>query len=307
MTRRLLALSCRAFPRAHRARTSDEITDTAMLAADGSAWRAGREAISLVVGGAWERLRAERGMSVRSGVALVAQLLALLNLAVALCGVSLVVDAPPYRMPPRTPGWVPHDAYTLDRWWIAFAFSALGVVVGLALGRRAVALGAALANLAIVGYDALVLPGHGGHFLAFDTQSWGIPYPVFWTWLLASVVLVLAVIAAPSHRSLVRLPVVIAGAVLLDVVARAHSDGFFFLQWPVEVVVALGVVFGLWAPRLAVLAIGAALALGPMVLLFTGRLAWQLGAPMRLATLLALCLVLDLLLPLAYLARRRLA
>ena len=304
MTRRLLAFSCRAFPRGHRARTSDEITDTAMLAADGSAWRAAREAVSLVGAGVRERLRAERGMSVRSGVALVAQLLALLNLAVALCGISLVVDTP--HLPP---GWTTNDPYTLDRWWIAFAVSALGVVVGLGLGRRAIALGAALANLAIVGYDALGLAGNlGRHFWAFDNQIGVLPYPVGWAWLPAAVVLVLAVIAAPSHRSLVRLPVVIAGAVLLDVIARAHSDGFFFLEGPVAVVIALAVVFGLWAPRLAVVAIGASLALFPLLALFTAQLAWQLGSRSHFnwITSLAPCAALGLLLPLAYLGRRRL-
>lgn len=308
MTRRLLALSCRAFPPEHRARTSDEIVDTALLAADGSAWRATQEAASLVSAGVRQRLRAERGMSARSGAALVAQLLALLNLAVALCGISLVVDTPPYRKL----GWV-NLIYPVDWWWIAFACSALGVVVGLALGRRGAALGAALANLAIVGYDALGLGGNiGGHFWAFATQNYVLPYPVGWAWLSAAVVLVLAVIAAPSRRSVVRLPIVIGGAVLLDVVARAHADGFFFLQWPVVVVIALAVVFGLWAPRLAVVAIGVSLAFGPMLVFFTtAHLAWQLGLrnPVDLTKLLALvapCLVLGVLLPLAQLARRRL-
>src|SRR2546421_597687 len=80
------------------------------------------EAVSLVGAGVGQRLRAERGMSVRSGVALVAQLLALVNLAVALCGISLVVDTPSYRLPPRpqASGWLGHGAYTLDWWWIAF-------------------------------------------------------------------------------------------------------------------------------------------------------------------------------------------
>ena len=61
---------------------------------------------------------------------------------------------------------------------------------------------------------------------------------------------------------------------------------------------------------LAVVAIGASLALGPMVIMFSAQLAWQLGfrSPLRWTTLplLAPCLVLGLLLPLAYLTRRRL-
>ena len=59
LMRGLLAFACRAFPRDHRARRSDEVVDTALLAADGSAWRAAREALSLVVAGVRQRLRAE--------------------------------------------------------------------------------------------------------------------------------------------------------------------------------------------------------------------------------------------------------
>jgi hypothetical protein len=83
--RAVLAFACRAFPPDHRARRSDEVVDTALLASEGSAWRMAREALSLVVAGARQRLRAE------SGAALLAGVLALANLAIALAGIALAV------------------------------------------------------------------------------------------------------------------------------------------------------------------------------------------------------------------------
>ena len=90
--RGLLVFSCRAFPPDHRARHSDEVVDTALLAADGSAWRAGREAFSLVIAGYRQRLRAGSGRSVRDGAALLAGVLALVNFAVALAGITAGVQ-----------------------------------------------------------------------------------------------------------------------------------------------------------------------------------------------------------------------
>jgi hypothetical protein len=89
--RAVLAFACRAFPPDHRARRSDEVVDTALLASEGSAWRMAREALSLVVAGARQRLRAESGRSLRDGAALLAGVLALANLAIALAGIALAV------------------------------------------------------------------------------------------------------------------------------------------------------------------------------------------------------------------------
>ena len=88
LMRGLLAVACRAFPPDHRARHSDEIVDTALLAANGSRWRTAGEALSLVVAGARQRLRAESSRSMRDGAALLAGILALVNLAVALAGIT---------------------------------------------------------------------------------------------------------------------------------------------------------------------------------------------------------------------------
>ena len=88
--RRLLALACRAFPPEHRARQSDEVVDTALLASRGSTIGALREALSVVGAGLSQRVRGESRRSVQDGVRLLAGVLAVVNLAVALAGVWLV-------------------------------------------------------------------------------------------------------------------------------------------------------------------------------------------------------------------------
>jgi hypothetical protein len=167
--RGLLVFACRAFPREHRARQSDEVVDTALLAADGSPWRVAREALSLVLAGVGQRLHASKGdTSVQDGVAVLAGVVALVNLAIALYGISFAVNAPPPLTIIGPAGFSgPPNPYVVDWWWIAFAVAAAVIVLGLVLGNRRFALGAALANLGLVGYDALVLAAHGGgHFNA---------------------------------------------------------------------------------------------------------------------------------------------
>ena len=110
--RRLLALACLAFPPDHHARCSDEVVDTALLAADGSAGRAAREALSLVVAGLRQRLRAESRRSLRDGAGLLAGVLALVNLAVAVAGLTEGIDRP---VPSDTPF---NQVYVVDWWWI---------------------------------------------------------------------------------------------------------------------------------------------------------------------------------------------
>jgi len=135
--RKLLLFACRAFPREHRARNSDEVVDTALLAADGSTWHAAREALSLVAAGVWERCRAEPHRSLSDGVALLAGLLALVNLAVALAGIALAVHPPPAIVILWPLGFNPPDPYVVDWWWVAFATAASAIVLGLVLGNRA--------------------------------------------------------------------------------------------------------------------------------------------------------------------------
>jgi hypothetical protein len=304
--RRLLVFACRAFPPEHRARQSDEVVDTALLAADGSEWRAAREALSLVVAGARERCRDEPHRSLRDGVALLAGVLALLNLAVALYGISFAVDTPPPVSIIGPPGFSFGNPYVVDWWWVAFAVAAAGIVLGLALANRRLAVGAALANLGIVGYDAIFLAARFGHLNALAYLRGPDGYPVSQEWLAPAVVLALATAAAPlRRRSLSGLPLTLVAAVLLVVLARENSGGFIFLRWPLAVVIVLAATLGWLAPRLAVVAVGVSLALAPSVVQYLSTPSWEYKAP-AVSWVAAPGLALGIVLPLAYLTRRRL-
>jgi hypothetical protein len=303
--RKLLLLACRAFPREHRARCSDEVVDTALLAANGSAWRAAREALSLVAAGMRQRLRAESGRSLRDGAALLAGALAVVNLAVPLAGVALGVHPPLLFLGLGFGGIHP---YVVDWWWIAFAVAAAGIILGLVLGNRRLAVGAAIANLGIVGYDALFLANgtdwYRGHLAAF-TFGQTSAFPVGRHWLVAAIVLVLATAAAPlSGLPLRRLPLALVAALLLVVLSREISGSFLFLLWPLAAIVLFAMVFGGLAPRLAVLAVGGVLVALPSVV---GYLTQPYDHHDPVATLaVATGLAVGLVLPLAQLARRRL-
>ena len=307
--RGLLAVACRAFPRDHRARRSDEVVDTALLASDGSAWRAVREALSLVVAGARQRARAESKRTLRDGAALLAGILALVNLAVALAGITAGL----HRHGPHVLNllaYAPYGPYVVDWWWIAFTAVAAAIVVGLVFGRRRLAIGAAFANLVLVGYDALFLangsPYDGrGHFDVF-TYTQTSSFPAGRQWLAASIVLALATAAAsPRRLSLTRLPLALLAAVALVVVARETWGAFFFLRWPLAALVLLAVAFGAVAPRLAVLALGASIAAAPSVVGYLT--APNLQHDPVVTVVVAVGLALGILLPLAQLTRRRLA
>jgi hypothetical protein len=300
--RGLLAFSCRAFPRDHRARQSDEIVDTAVLAAEGSTWRATCEAFSLVVAGMRQRLRVETHRSPRDGVALLARFLAVMNLAVALAGISLSVD------PPRIGILVPvlfffRNPYLVRGWWIAFSLAAATIVLGLVLGNRRLALGAALANLGIVAYEAFYFrPLLRGHLNAFAYEWKG--FPLGREWLAPAVVLVLATAGAPLRRlPLWRLAPALAAAVVLVVVSRQILDGYFFLLWPFAAIVALALVFGWHSPRLAVVAVGVSLVAAPSVVASLANTSSYRAPVFWMA---ALTFAVAFLLPLAYLTRRRL-
>jgi hypothetical protein len=300
--RELLRLACCAFPRDHRARQSDEVLDTALLAAGDSGWRAAREAVSLVGAGMRQRLRAEPHRSSGDGVALLAGLLALVNLAVALAGIGLAVDRP---RPIETLGpLVVARNLGIDWWWIAFTVAAAGIVLGLVLGNRRLALGAAVANLGIVAYDAIFLAGLNGHLDAVVYLQ-GAFFPAGWEWLPPAVVLAAATAVAPLHRlSLWRLPLALVAAVVLVVLSREAWAGFFFLRWPLAAVVVLAVAFGWLAPRLAVVAIGLSLAVAPTVVAYLS-VSYAYHDPV-VKWVAAPGLAIGVVLPLAYLTRRRL-
>ncbi len=308
----MLVVACRAFPREHRARQSDEIVDTASLAANGSGWRAAREAVSLVAAGLRERPRAERGRSLRDGLAPLAWLLAVVNLAIALAGIALGVHPPPAvgRRGPFDPFAVYTNPYVVDWWWVVFAVAAAGVVLGLVLGSRRLAVGAALANLGIVAYDAVVVangsPYDGrGHLTAF-TYFQAPAFPGGREWFAAAGVLALATAAAPLRRlALVRLPLTLAVVVLFVALSREISGSFLFLVWPLAAIVVLGVAFGALAPRLAIVAVGVAL-------VAVQRIVWYLTTPSiyhdpLVTWALVPGLALGVVLPLVYLTRHRLA
>jgi hypothetical protein len=300
--RKLLLLACRAFPREHRARQSDEIVDTAVLAADGSAWRGIREALSLVFAGMRQRLRVESDRPLRDGATLLAGVLAILNLSVVLARIAVVI----WPHPPAWPFFAFYDPFVVDWWWIAFAVAATGIVLGLVLGNRRLALGAALANLGIVGYDAIFVatsPG-AGHLEAITW--WGGPgdYPIGWEWLAPAVVLALSTAAASVRRvSLARMPLALVAALLLVVLSRQVPGGFFFLRWPLVAIVVLAMAFGWVAPRLAAAAIGISLAVAPSVVTY---LTEPYHHAFFVTWVAAPGLALGVLLPVAYLTRRRL-
>jgi hypothetical protein len=299
--RGLLVFSCRAFPPDHRARRSDEVVDTALLAANGSAWRAGREALSLVRAGFGQRVRLESARPLRDGLAPLAWVLAVVNLAVALVGAAAERAIPILA----SRGFVPFP-YRPDWWWIAFTVAAVGIVLGLILGDRRLALGAALGNLGLLAYDALFpFSQPGGHLL--DLFFLGPSFPVGTQWLAPAVLLALATAAAPLRRlPLTRLPLavgVVAALVVLSREMRPWGD-FLFLRWPLAALVVLSIAFGALIPRLAVLALGLVLAAAPSsVTLFAGStidrasVIWSLAAGF----------VLGAFVPFARLVRRRLA
>ena len=299
--RGLLVSACRAFPPDHRARQSDEVVDTALLAAEGSAWREVRESFSLVLAGIRQRLRAERHRSPRDGAALLAGILAVVNLAVALGGIALAVRPPAIFFGFGLSPHAFHSPYAVDWWWIAFAVAAAATVLGLVLGNRKLALGAALANFVVLAYDGV---GNRGHLDVFAYLPWG--FPTRWTWVPPAAVLVLATAAAPLRRlPLWRLPLALLAAVLLVVLSReADGSSFFFLRWPAAAIVVLGMAFGWLALRLAVPAIGVSLAVAPIVAGYLS-VSYAYHDPV-VKWIAAPGLALGLLLPFAYLTRRRL-
>lgn len=300
--RGLLTFASRAFPRDYRARRSGELVDTALLAAEGSAWRATREAAALVVAGMRQRWHAERHRSPLDGAALLAGIFAVVNLAVALGGIALDLRRPRifigFGLSPLS---FHSSPYVVDWWWIAFAVAATAVVTGLVLGSRRLALGAALANFGVLAYDGMAARGHLDVF-AFLPMG----FPTRWMWIPLAAVLALATAAAPLRRlPLWRLPLALVAAVLLVVLSRETAgSSFFLLRWPAAAIVVLGMAFGWLAPRLAVLAIGVSLAVAPIVVGYLS-VSYAYHDPV-VKWIAAPGLALGLLLPLAYLTRRRL-
>jgi hypothetical protein len=307
--RELLSAACRAFPPGHRARRSDEIVDTALLAADGSMVRAAREAFSLAVAGIGQRLRAESERSVRDGAALLAGVLALVNLAVALAGITAGVDSGGtyfVNLGTFASGYLP---YVVDWWWIAFVLAAGAVVVGLVLGRRRLAVSAALVNLGLVAYDALFLangnPYDGRGHLDVFTYTQTSSFPAGRQWLAAAAVLALAtVVTRPRRLPLARLSLALVAVSGLVVLSRETWGAFFYLRWPLAALVLLAVAFGAVAPRLAVLAVGATVAALPSIVGYLA--APNLQHDPVVTVVVTAGVAVGVLLPLAQLSRRRL-
>ena len=308
--RGVLAVACRAFPRDHRARRSDEVVDTALLVADGSALRAAREAVSLVIAGTRQRLHSESRRSLRDGAGLLARVLGLVNLAVAAAGISLIVHpTPPPGFPPG-PYHFSGSPHSIDWWWIAFAVVAAGIVVGLAFGIRLIAVSAAFANLGLVGYDAIFLADNSmndgrGHLDVFTYLRPTLSFPGERQWLSVAVVLALATVVAPKRRlPLSRLLPAVVAVLLLVVLSREVAGGFYFLRWPLLAVVALAAVFRAVARRLAVVAVGAALAAVPSVDTYLTMPGYSQGLVTTWVVWIGLAL--GVLFSLAQLTRRRL-
>jgi hypothetical protein len=303
--RELILFACRAFPREHRARRSDEIVDTALLAAGSSRWRAAREALSLVLAGARQRALAESHRSVRDGAALLAGVLALVNLAVALAGMTASVHLDSKLHVYLTPSYGP---YVVDGWWIAFTVAAVATVIGLAIGNRPLAFGAALVNFGTVAYDAIFLVGGSpydgrGHLDVF-TYTQTSSFPAGREWLAAAAVLALATAPArPRRLPLARLPFALVVAMLLVALSRGTWGGFFFLRHVLAAIVVLALLFGALAPRLAVLAIGVTLAAVPSAVGYLT--ASNLHHHPSVTGLVAAGLALGAVLPMARLVRRR--
>jgi hypothetical protein len=195
--------------------------------------------------------------------------------------------------------------FSVDWWWIAFAIAAAGCVVGLVLGNRGLAFGAALANLGIVAYDATGGGVHLGRF-AFLQGPWA--YPVGREWLVPALLLVVTTAAAPLRRlSLARLPLAFGASVVLIALARERGS-FFYLHWPLAAIVVIALTLGWFAPRLAVLAAGLSLAVVWPVLDYMTPPSWEQQHPnLVMVWVMAAVVSLGIVLPLAYLARRRLA
>jgi hypothetical protein len=98
------------------------------------------------------------------------------------------------------------------------------------------------------------------------------------------------------------LPLTFFAAVLLVALARERY-GFFYLRWPFAAIVVLALGLGWLAPRLAVLAVGVSLAVAPYVVEYLTTPYYH--APV-VTWVVAPGLALGVVLPLAYLTRRRL-
>ena len=126
--------------------------------------RGSRGALARRRRGLRQRLRAESSYSWRDGAAPLAGVLAVINLAVAVAGITEGVEQGIRSVV------LFHRASAVDWWWIAFTLAAAGVVLGLVLGDRRIAVGAVFANLGLVGYDAIFLADNSLNDL--DKATW---------------------------------------------------------------------------------------------------------------------------------------
>ena len=171
---------------------------------EGSAWRAVREAVSLVVAGLRQRLRAESGRSLRDGFGLVCRNPRSRQPRRGAGRSCLGIHHPPLFLGfGAAPPLGCHMSWTggglrsrlrppaSSSVWYAATAASLSV-------RRC-------ANLGIVGYDALFLVNgtdwYSGHLVVFSLNQPGPNvFPVGRYWLAAAIVLVLGTAAAPMRR-----------------------------------------------------------------------------------------------------------
>lgn len=273
--RRLFELACLAYPSKYRDARASEVIDTAAEASADSPTRALREAWSLAVGGLLTRSRLAAShprTTLASGAVLCARVLAVVNLAVALYGLTARVHllSHPVQAVYFSPGYTP---YAIDWWWIAFAAVSAGLVLALEQGRARLALWLAGMNLGLVGYDALVLANGDkydgrGHFDLF-TYAQTSSFPGGREWLATAAVLFAAgllsyrAVGARNRRGMRCSAVAFAIAVALVVIARETWGAFFYLRWCVVAIVLAAILVGWLAPRVAVLAAGVSLAVLP--------------------------------------------
>ena len=144
----------RAYPRAVRATYGDEIVSTALEACAGRGGVDPRELGALVRGGLRMHMRGvagpTAGTAMRGGLALLAFPLALLLLAVALAGLSVIAFPPG----PWSVGVAERGVGVLGGWWPLLALGGLVALAGLAAGRRSPAVAGALVVVAVLAADA---------------------------------------------------------------------------------------------------------------------------------------------------------
>jgi hypothetical protein len=272
----ILRLTLRLYPLSYREERAEEMLTTALEASAGSRTSVLRESVSLVLGGISTRARlaARKPLrdAVRGAALLCAWGLAIVNVAVAIAGLTARVHlhGGPVFGVYLGPSYGP---YALDWWWIGFAGASAALMVALALGWRLLADVAAVASALLVGYDAVFLADGDkydgrGHFDLF-TYTQTSSFPGGREWAAAGLVLAVATIVGLDGRVRaahpLRLLMAVATAVGLALVAHEAWGAFFYLRWPLVVLLLISSLFGWLEPRLPLATAGFVFAALPSV------------------------------------------